>query len=312
MSAADGGSALPGAPAHGMADRAASNQFVVGLVVLVALLIGANFSVMQLALEHTTPILLTGMRTAVGGLALLAYTRLRGERIPTDRRTLLGIFVVSVCITTISSMSLVVGVSLVPAGVAALLSSLVPVWTALLAFSFLSERLNRLAVAGIVTGLIGAVVLSSPALEGETSLVGVLILVVSGVSWAAGIVVTRWWNFGDVSSVMITTVQLFMSTMVVVPIGLVVEGTADTDVGLPLILPLLYAAIPSMAVTFALLAVVTRNASATQASATAYLTPVFGVLFAWLIRDNTLSLPEWIGGALLVIGVVLVTTGRAR
>lgn len=281
-----------------------------GLVMLVAVLIGANYSVMQLALVHTTPLMLTGMRLAVGGAALVVYTRLRGQRLPTDRRTLWGIFWVSLCITTASSMTLVLGVSLVPAGVAALLSSLVPVWTALAAWVFLHERLGPRAVTGIVVGLVGAVVLSSPALAGETSLAGVVILAFSGLAWASGIVVMRWWDFTGIDSVTLTTVQLMMSAVVVIPVALAVEGTGGTEVGLDLLWPLLYASVPSLAVTFALMAVVTRQASATQAASVAYLTPVFGVLFAWVIRHDGLSVPEWIGGTLLLVGVVMVTTGR--
>ncbi|MGI9595947.1 MAG: DMT family transporter, partial [Acidimicrobiales bacterium] len=255
-----------------------NSTVVLGMVVLVALLIGANYSVMQLALAHTTPLVLTALRLAIGAAALLAYTRLRGERIPTDPRVLVGIFGVSVCITTVSSMTLVTGVSLVPAGVAALLSSMVPVWTAVLAFGLLGERLGRWGAMGVVVGLIGAVVLSSPALDGQTSLAGVVVMTISGLSWAGGIVLLRWWDFGGTGPVMITTVQLLMSTAVVVPIALVVEGTADTNLSTALLWPLLYAAVPSLALTFALMAKVTVEASATQAASVAYLTQVFGVL----------------------------------
>ena len=240
----------------------------------------------------------------------MAFTHWRGERLPREPKVLLGIFGVSLCVTTLSSMTLVTGVSLVPAGIAALLSSLVPVWTALLAFGLLHERLTRAGTIGVVIGLVGAVVLSSPAIEGETSFAGVVILFVSGLAWAAGIVLLRWWDFGDVGPVMITTTQLLMSTVVVIPIALLVEGTAETDFSPALLLPLLYAAIPSLAVTFALMAKVTVEGSATQASSVAYLTPVFGVLFAWVIRSNRLSAAEWVGGALLVLGVALVTSAR--
>ncbi len=263
-----------------------------------------------MALEHTTPLVLSGLRLIVGGTALLVYTRLRGEPIPTDRHTLLGIFLVSVCITTLSSMTLVAGVNLVPAGVAALLSSMVPVWTAVLAFLFLDERLGPWPTVGIAVGLVGAVALASPALSGRTSLAGVLILGFSGLAWATGIAVLRWWDFGDVSPLMITTVQILMSMVVVVPVSLIVEGTGGTDPGPGLFVPLLYASVPALAVTFVLMAVVTRRASATQAASVAYLTPLFGVLFAWFIRDDRLAPVEWVGGALLIVGVVLVTSAR--
>ena len=76
--------------------------------------------------------------------------------------------------------------------------------------------------------------------------------------------------------------------------------------------PLLYAAIPANAVTFALLATVATRATPTQASATAYLIPVFGVTFGWLIRDERLGLVEVLGGILVVIGVYLVVTSAAK
>jgi drug/metabolite transporter (DMT)-like permease len=163
-------------------------------------------------------------------------------------------------------------------------------------------------VLGVGIGFAGAFVLSSPALDGQTSTSGVVILVVSGVAWATGLVVMRWWDFTGVSPLVLTATQLGMSTAVVVPIALVVEGTADTDLGIDLALPLFYASVPATAVTFVLMTTVTRRASATQAASVAYLTPLSGVLFAWIIRSNRLSLVEWIGGALLVVGVVLVTT----
>lgn len=283
-----------------------------GFIVVIAVLIGANYSVMQLALEHTTPLLLTGMRVGIGCVALLVYARIRGETVPRDRHTLIGIGLVSICITTLSSMTLVTGVGLVPAGVAALLSSLVPMWTAVLAFGLLSERLSVLAATGVAIGVVGALVLASPALDGATDPKGVIILLFSGLAWAAGLVVMRWWNFAGVSPLMLTAVQLAMSTVVVIPIALVVEGTGGTDMGLGLIGPLFYASVPATAVTFALMASVTRRASATQAASVAYLTPVFGVAFAWVVRGDGLSAVEWVGGALLIVGVVLVTTPRRR
>ncbi|MFP5489367.1 MAG: EamA family transporter, partial [Acidimicrobiia bacterium] len=81
---------------------------------------------------------------------------------------------------------------------------------------------------------------------------------------------------------------------------------------LGLFVPLLYAAIPANAVTFSLMATVVRRATPTQAAATAYLIPVFGVLFGWLIRDERLGWVELAGGVLVVSGVVIVVTAATR
>jgi drug/metabolite transporter (DMT)-like permease len=112
--------------------------------------------------------------------------------------------------------------------------------------------------------------------------------------------------------VMIVAVQLPMSAAVLIPFALVVEGTGGTDWSLGLFVPLFYAAVPANAVTFALMATVVRRATPTQAASTAYMIPLSGVFFGWLIRDERLGVVEVLGGALVVLGVYFVVTASAR
>ena len=207
---------------------------------------------------------------------------------------------------------MVSGVSRVPAGLASLIASTFPLFTAALAFLLLGATVSRAGVAGLMVGFAGTVVLAVPSLSGETAAVGVAMLVVSAIGWAFGNVYMKWRDFSRVSPVMLVGVQLMMSAAVLMPVALVVEGTADTDWSIGFFVPLLYAAIPANAVTFALLATVATRATPTQASASAYLIPVFGVTFGWLIRDERLGLIEGLGGLLVVAGVFLVVTAAAR
>lgn len=289
-----------------------SNRLVLLTVGLVAVLIGANFTVLKFALDHTTPLLLAGMRTVVGGSALLAYALVRGERVPTDPAVLRRIFVVSFSITTVSSGLLIVGVNRVPAGVASLVASTMPLFTAILAFVLMGVAVSRLGLIGLAVGFTGTVVLASPSLRGETAAIGIAALVVSALAWAFGNVFLKWKDFAGTTPIMLVGVQLAMSAAVLVPFALVVEGTAETDWSVGLLVPLLYAAIPANAVTFALMAMVAQRASPTQAAATAYLIPVFGVFFGWIIRDEVLGLTELIGGLLVVGGVYALVTSTAR
>lgn len=281
-------------------------------IVLVAVLIGGNYSMLKFALDHTTPIALAAMRVTLGGSALLAFAFWRGERLPSDRRDWLNIAAVSFSITTCSSGLLILGVNRVSAGVAALISGTLPFFTALLALALLRTRVPRLGVIGLAVGLGGTLVLSSPALGGDSSLAGVLLLVAAVVAWAFGTVYMKWQDFTRVSPVMLVGIQLYMSALVLIPTALIVEGTGDIDWSLGLLWPVLYAAIPANAVTFALLATVVARATPTQAAATAYLIPMFGVFFGWLLRDERLGGIELLGGGLVVVGVYLVVSANAR
>ena len=289
-----------------------SPRVVLGLVCLIAALIGLNFTVIKFALERTTPLLLAGMRTVVGGTALLSFALLRGERLPRRLGDYGRIFVVSLSITTVSSALLVLGIQRVPAGVASLISSTMPLFTALLSFLLLSARVGRRGALGLVVGFAGTALLASPSLSGDAAATGIGMLVLSAVAWAFGTVFMRWKDFRHLSPLLIVGIQLYMSAAVLIPLALVVEGTADTEVSWKLVLPVLYAAIPANAVTFALMAFVTQRASATQAAASAYLIPVFGVIFAWIFRGELLGPIEFVGGLLVVVGVYVVVTASAR
>ncbi len=289
-----------------------SSRVVLATVVLVAVLIGGNFTALKFALDHTTPFLLASLRTVVGGSALLAFALFRGERLPRRLDDLARIFVVSLSITSISSALLVYGVNRVPAGVASLIASTMPLFTAVLSVILLSAAISTRGRLGLLVGFFGTLVLVSPSLRGEAAAIGIASLVLSAIAWAFGTVFMKWKDFSRVSPIMLVGVQLIMSAVVLVPFALAVEGTSGTDWSLGLFVPLLYAAIPANAVTFSLLATVVRRATPTQAAASAYLIPVFGVLFGWLIRGELLGLSELTGGVLVVTGVYLVVTAGAR
>jgi len=289
-----------------------SSKAVLAVVVLVAVLIGGNFTALKFALDHSTPLLIAGMRTVIGGTFLLGFAFLRGERFPTSRRDLFNIFMVSLSITTVSSGLLVFGVSRVTAGVASLVASTMPMFTAVLALVLMKTQISRLAGLGLAVGFAGTLVLASPSLGGGSATIGIVSLIVSAIAWAFGNVYMKWQDMTNVSPIMLVGVQLYMSAMCLIPFALVVEGTSDTEWTIGLFAPLLYAAIPANAVTFALLATVVRKATPTQAASTAYLIPLFGVFFGWLIRDERLGISELMGGVLIIMGVYVLVTANTR
>lgn len=289
-----------------------NSKVVLGTIILIACLIGGNFTAIKFALDHTTPLLLAGMRTVIGGSFLLAFGLLRGERPPTRRDDLFNIFIVSLSITTVSSALLVVGINRVPAGVASLIASTMPMFTAVLSLVLLKARISRVGAIGLGVGFAGTILLASPSLSGSAAALGIASLAASSLAWAFGNVYMKWRDFSRVSPIMLVGTQLYMSAVVLIPIALLAEGTARTDWSLGMFVPLLYAAIPANAITFALLATVATRATPMQASASAYLIPVFGVFFGWLIRDERLGVVEALGGMLVVAGVYILVTSTAR
>lgn len=282
----------------------------VWLVFLTAALMGGNYVAIKEALAYSTPIALTALRALLGGVALGAFARLRGERFPRDAVSWRAIVIASTFITTTSSVLLVSGTKQVPSGLAALLSATMPLFAALGALLLLGERPDRSARAGLAVGVVGAAVLASPAIAGRTSLGGVMLLLAATATWAIGVVLQKKLHTTPVSPVMFVACQLAVSAVVVGALAAAVEGADGIEPGRGLLLPLLYSAIPAMAVPFSLVATVLRRAPAYQGAAVAYLIPLFGLLASWLVRGERLEAAELVGGLLVVGGVVLVNRPR--
>ena len=125
----------------------ASNRVTVGLVVLTALLIGLNYTVMKRALDHTTPLALAALRTTVGAPVLLAVAFIRGERLPQTRQQWVAVWWISLSITTVSSGFLVLGISRLSPGLSAMLSATMPLFTAIIAVVVIAEFLVGEAIS---------------------------------------------------------------------------------------------------------------------------------------------------------------------
>ena len=124
------------------------------MVLLTAALIGANFSILKFALDHSTPFLVAAGRTIIGGSFLVSVALLRGERLPRDPKLIRNILVVSLSITTVSSALLVFGVNRVSAGLGSLVASTMPLFTAVLAFVLLKQKSSPMGRAGLLLCLL--------------------------------------------------------------------------------------------------------------------------------------------------------------
>ena len=289
----------------------ASNRITVGLVVLTALLIGLNYTVMKRALDHTTPLALAALRTTVGAPVLLAVVFIRGERLPRTRQQWAAVWWSSLSITTVSSGFLVLGISRLSTGLSAMLSAPMPLFTAIIAVVVIAEFPGRRGYFGLLIGLLGAVFLAIPTFGSGNTTLGIVFSLISSISWAAGAVLNkRVPGALEISPLMLVALQVTFSAVCLHTAVPFFEDWSETSLNWGLAIPLLYAGIPSLAVTFYLFASVLRRAPAIQGAAVAYLTPFFGVLFSWLLVGDRLGTAEMVGGLLVIAGVAVLSTDR--
>jgi drug/metabolite transporter (DMT)-like permease len=251
----------------------------------------------QLTLDTSTQVF---GRAAFAGAALLAYVAVvdRGRVVEAFRSVGVAGVAVALCVATASG-SFIAALNHTSVARILFILAIAPVLAALLARVTLGESITRrtalamgLALAG-VTLMIGA--------PGEGSLTGDGLALVTALAFAVMIVITRWRH--DVS--MAPATCLSQAILVVAFLPFATPAAIDgNDVGW-----LAALGIGQIGLGFALLTVGARLIPAAQVGLITLLEVVLGPLWVWLALDERPSTLTLVGGAIVIVAIVIQTRG---
>lgn len=271
------------------------------LVVMISAIWGSNFVAMKLILQYLSPLLMGSLRALIGGLCLLLIVVISGIALPKTGRQWRQIFWIALFMTTLSSACFALGIARVSASLAGLLSNTMPLFTLILAPLLLDERPGLLAWIGLAVGFAGTGVIAWPTLQVGGEALGIVFVMAAPASWALGSILMKRQRILDgVHPLAVVAIQLLMSSVGIFLLVLLFEGGGRFRAAPGLWLPLAYASLPALALAFVMWTEILRRGSAVQASATAYLVPLFGVGFATLWLGERLSRQEILGGLLVL------------
>jgi probable blue pigment (indigoidine) exporter len=283
------------------------------LLTLAAACWGTGTVVSKEAVAELAPLSLLGVQLATSVAVLLVVTRVRGDRWPQGRNgTLLGRL--GLLNPGLAYALSLIGLTQITASLSVLLWATEPILILALAAVVLGERIGVAILAPTFVAIAGlALVLFDPGASG--SAFGVAMTIAGVVACALYTVATRRLLLGSdatfsvvlaqqvhaLAFVLVALVAVAIAGYPVLPVRLSAGGLASA-----LVSGLLYYA---FAYSFYLSAL--RSVPASVAAASFYLIPVFGLAGGWLIGERLLSL-QWIGAALVVASVVVITIRSAR
>jgi drug/metabolite transporter (DMT)-like permease len=204
------------------------------------------------------------------------------------------------------------GIEEVGAGLATVLGNLQVVLVGLLAWLILRERPSNRSLAAIPVALVG-VVLISGAFEhgayGRNPGLGVAYGILTALAYSGFLLVLRESN----RDLRRPAGPLFDATLVAglgcIPIGLVI-GNLDWTPGWTAQGYLLLLALSSQALGWLLISITLPRLPAALTSVLLTFQPVLSVLFAWAILDESPSVLQLVGVALVLCGLLIVSAGR--
>ena len=273
----------------------------IALTALAPLVWGSTYIVTVTFLPGLDPLLVSLLRALPAGLLLLLVTRQLPTGIWWPRVFLLGALNFSLFwwMLFISAYSL-------PGGVAATVGAIQPLVVVFLARFFVGTPIMSVSIAAAVGGALGVGLLilkPDAALDG----IGILAGLLGALSMALGTVLTRRWQ-PPVPLLTFTAWQLTAGGILLLPalfgnLPTLAGFTADNLIGVA------YLSLIGAALTYVVWFRGIARLNPNLVAQLGFLSPVTAVALGWLFKDETLSLLQWLGIALIFASILLGQRG---
>ncbi|QIM20060.1 EamA family transporter [Phycicoccus sp. HDW14] len=272
--------------------------------VLVMVIWGMNFVVIDRGLEGVPPLVFVAVRFAVVLLALPFVAR---PQAPLSRVLTVGVFM-SLGQFGLLYTALAVGM---PPGLASLVLQAQAVITVVLAALVLGERPLRVQLLGVGVGVLGLGVVALGR-GGSVPAVAAVLCVLAAASWATGNVLVR--RLGVPGGLGLTVWSALVVPLPLLALACAVDGPAEvgralTHLSLVNWASTAYTAVLASLVGYGIWNRLLHRHPASEVAPFTLLVPPVGMLTAWLADGEVPTALALLGGAALIAGVALVTLG---
>jgi drug/metabolite transporter (DMT)-like permease len=277
---------------------------------MLAALWGASFLFIRIAVPYFGPVPLMFLRVAIGGLFLLPLLAMRNGL--GDFRAALGpIFVVGIVNSALPFTLFAYAAISLTAGFIAILNASSPMFSAIVGFLWLKDRLSPLRMFGLFIGFLGVVVLVWGKVSFKPGGSGFAIIACLLASLFYGIAV----NFTKarltgVNSLAIACGSQLCAAMALLPLAIYYWPATLPDLHIWLIVIGLGVGCTGLA--FILYFRLIANAGPAKAITVTYLVPMFGVLWGAIFLSEVPTINMYAGCAIILLGTALTTGMLAR
>ncbi|MBK9166805.1 MAG: EamA family transporter [Bryobacterales bacterium] len=267
-----------------------------------------------MALESFPPMMLVSARFLISGSILLAVVKARGGQLPSGdalRKTAFA----GVLILGLGNAALTVSELFIASGMAGLMITISPFWMISLEAALPGgQRLHGPTVAGMVVGLLGALVLLAPDLTGQSLdrslLRGFLILQVGMAAWSFGSIYQRRQAVGG-HALAVGAIHQLAAGIAFLPIAALVPAHpvewSVRGVGAMIYLIVFGSIIGYTSYTYVL-----ERLPVAVVSIHSYLNCVVAVVLGWLVYREPFGWREGSAMGIIFLGVAIVKSQSLR
>ncbi len=274
-----------------------------------SVVLGLNQALVKIVNEGMAPVFQSGLRSACAFPLVLAFAVFMRRRLSISDGTL-GLGVINGLLFAGEFCLLFLALDYTTVTRVSLFFYIMPVWVALGAHFFVPEEpLHRNKVVGLSLAVLGVAIAFGGDLgsAGEMAWFGDLLALLAGMFWAGIALLTRASRLNTCSAEMNLLYQLAVSAVVLLAIA-PLFGPALREMTATIAWVFAGQVVVVVAIGFLLWFWILSIYPVSNMASFGLLSPIFGVLFGWLLFDDPITTTFLIAVALAGAGVVLVNT----
>src|SRR5690606_37555901 len=274
---------------------------------------GSTYLLNKIAVTQLPPFMLASIRFISAGTIIFVIAKLMGLSLTITKKQLLNTVIAGFLFLTFGNGVVVWALKYVDSGFAALEISAQPLVVLILMRLFQGKKIQPMSVIGVIFGIIGIYLLVSQQqiINQEGSFMGMIMIFVCMVSWAAG---SLFVGKADLPSNFFINTGFQMlagGTMLLLASLLFGENwstpsTWDQDVQWSMAILIIFGSI----VAFTSFNYLLRIVSPEKVATSTYVNPIIALILGWYFLNEQITAQSIIAATILLTGVYFINTKR--
>ena len=278
----------------------------------VCIIWGTTYLALRVGVTQFPAFLFSMIRFLIAGPVLILFMLTIGKAEWPDKKTLINQAVAGFFMITVGVSVVGWGEMYVSSGVAAVICSVMPIWTILINLIVSKdERPNWLIVLGLATGLGGIILIFSEYLtefSDSNYVIGIVMTFLANLCWAIGSIWTKKKN-QNTNPFLNAGLQMLFGGLLLIPFSLILDDYSSVQWSGEIIYTLAYMIVVGSIGAYACYSYAIKKLPMTIVSLYAYINPIVAVILGWLILNEKLNLRIGLAIFITITGIYLVNRG---